>query len=224
MVTKPIPPGQAHPVSDTLRPAQTPPVADGHIPERVRVGGKFLFVGEEKFYVRGITYGPFRPEADGCEFHNPQTVERDFALMAANHINTVRTYTVPPIWLLDLAQKYNLRLFVGLPWEQHVTFLDDPRRVRDLEQRIRSAVRSLAKHPAMLAYSIGNEIPSPIVRWYGHRRIEKFLKRIYWAAKDEDPEGLMTYVNYPSTEYLELPFLDFVSFNVYLESQNKLQG
>jgi GT2 family glycosyltransferase len=224
VATKTIQPGPARPVSDTARPAQSPPVSDGRAPSRVRVGGKFLFVGGEKFYVCGITYGPFRPEADGCEFHDPPTVERDFALMAANHINTVRTYTVPPKWLLDLAQKYNLRVLVGLPWEQHITFLDDPRRVRDLEQRIRAAVRGLANHPALLAYTIGNEIPSPIVRWYGHRRIEVFLERLYWAAKDEDPEGLVTYVNYPSTEYLELPFLDFVSFNVYLESQDRLQA
>lgn len=209
---------------DIVRPVLVAPgTADGQ-PSRIKVGGKFLFAGSKKFYVRGITYGPFRQEADGCEYHNPQTVERDFALMAANNLNTVRVYTVPPAWLLDMAQKHNLRVLVGLPWEQHVTFLDDLARVYDLEQRIRAAVRSLNRHPALLAYSIGNEIPAPIVRWYGHRRIEKFLERLYWAAKDEDPEGLVTYVNYPSTEYLNLPFLDFVSFNVYLESQDKLQG
>ena len=31
----------------------------------------------------------------------------------------------------------------------------------------------------------------------------------------------MTYVNYPSTEYLRLPFLDVVCFNVYLESAER---
>jgi hypothetical protein len=31
------------------------------------------------------------------------------------------------------------------------------------------------------------------------------------------------YVNYPSTEYLQLPFLDIVSFNVYLESANRVR-
>jgi GT2 family glycosyltransferase len=144
--------------------------------------------------------------------------------MAASNINTVRTYTMPPRWLLDIALEHGLRVMVGLPWEQHITFLDDSGRVRDLERRIRDAVRRCDGHPALLAYTIGNEIPSPIVRWYGHRRIEKFLERLYWAAKKEDPQGLVTYVNYPSTEYLNLPFLDFVSFNVYLESQNKLQG
>src|SRR4029453_8716193 len=79
-------------------------------------------------------------------------------------------------------------------------------------------------HPATLGYTIGNEIPAYVVRWYGHRRIEDHLERLHRIVKDVDPGGLVTYVNYPSTEYLDLPFLDFVSFNVYLESQDKLQA
>jgi GT2 family glycosyltransferase len=191
---------------------------------RPRVAGKFIFIGDKKFYVRGLTYGPFQPRTDGCEYRDRQTVERDFEVMAAHNFNTVRTYTIPPRWLLDIALKHGLRVMLGLPWEQHVTFLDGSRRVRGLERRLRRAIGACAKHPAILAYTIGNEIPSSIVRWYGHQRIEKFLERLYWVAKAEDPEGLVTYVNYPSTEYLELPFLDFVSFNVYLESQDKLRA
>ena len=38
-------------------------------------------------------------------------------------------------------------------------------------------------------------------------------------AKEEDPGGLFTYVNYPSTEYLELDFVDLLCVNVYLEDQ-----
>ena len=59
---------------------------------RPQVGGKFLFRGEEKLYVRGVTYGTFRPNADGTDYPDPQQVEADFALMAANGINAVRTY------------------------------------------------------------------------------------------------------------------------------------
>ena len=44
------------------------------------------------------------------------------------------------------------------------------------------------------------------------------------AAKSEDPEGLVTYVNYPSTEYLRLPFVDIFCFNVYLEAQPVLEA
>jgi len=32
---------------------------------------------------------------------------------------------------------------------------------------------------------------------------------------------LVTYVNYPSTEYLQLSFLDFLAFNVYLEDRER---
>src|SRR6516162_639294 len=43
-------------------------------------------------------------------------------------------------------------------------------------------------------------------------------------AKEEDPQAIITYVNYPTTEYLDLPFLDMVSFNVYLERESELQA
>ena len=33
---------------------------------RPRVGGKFLFAGEQKLWVRGVTYGTFRPRAGGA--------------------------------------------------------------------------------------------------------------------------------------------------------------
>ncbi|MFZ2446122.1 MAG: glycosyltransferase [Syntrophobacteraceae bacterium] len=191
---------------------------------RPAVKGKFIFVGEEKFYIRGVTYGPFRPDEQGCEYHDPETVERDFAQMAENGINTVRTYTVPPRWLLDVAQKHNLRVMVGLPWEEHIAFMEDPKLVKDIEDRVRAGVRSCAGHSALLSFTIGNEIPASIVRWYGRRRIERFLERLYRVVKEIDRDVLVTYVNFPTTEYLELPFVDFVSFNVYLETREKLEG
>ena len=54
--------------------------------------------------------------------------------------------------------------------------------------------------------------------------VERFLERLYVAAKEEDPDGLVTYVNFPSTEYLELPFLDLATFNVYLERPAAVGG
>lgn len=189
---------------------------------RPRVHGKFLFVGDEKFYVRGVTYGTFKAGLEGEESYDKEVVERDFELMAANGINSIRTYTVPPLWLLDAAHRRGLRVMVGLPWEQHITFLDDPQRMRSIEERVRAGVHACAGHPAVLCYTIGNEIPSAIARWYGHRRVERFLQRLYRVAKSEDADALVTYVNYPSTEYLHLRFLDFLCFNVYLETRDTL--
>jgi len=120
------------------------------------VGGKFVFRGEDKVYLRGVTYGTFAGE-DGADYPSAETVARDFAQMAASGVNAVRTYTIPPRWLLDLAQEHGLLLMVGIPWEQHVAFLEDRRRARSIEQRVREGVRACAGHPAILCYAVGNE-------------------------------------------------------------------
>ena len=189
---------------------------------KIEVRGKFLYNGKEKFYVKGVTYGTFCPDENGMQFRERWIVEKDFSMMAAGGINCVRTYTTPPEFLLDLASKYGLKVMVGLAWEQHITFLDDHKIKASIIQRISEAVESCKMHPAILCYTIGNEIPAPIVRWYGPKKIENFLKKIYKHVKAIDPETLITYVNYPTTEYLDLSFLDFDCFNVYLETPEKL--
>lgn len=193
-------------------------------PERIHIHGKFLMWGKQKFYLKGVTYGTFRPTDDGSQYPPAEVVAIDFAAMAQNGINSVRTYTVPPAYLLDTALAYGLKVMVGLPWEQHLTFLEDPAQSARIVADMRASVQALGRHPAILCYTIGNEIPASIVRWYGEKKISCFLHRLYKAVKEEDPGGLVTYVNYPTTEYLTLPFLDFFCFNVYLESPEKLNS
>jgi O-antigen biosynthesis protein len=189
---------------------------------KIQVKGKFLYKGHQKFYIKGVTYGTFDPGENNCQFPPLHVVEQDFYLMASNGFNSVRTYTVPPNWLLDVAQKNGLHVMVGLPWEQHITFLDTKERQHDIIRRVKEGVQQSAGHPAILCYTIGNEIPAPIVRWYGKHNVERFLKQLYDAVKQTDPNALVTYVNYPTTEYLQLKFLDFDCFNVYLETPEKL--
>jgi GT2 family glycosyltransferase len=207
-----------------LVPPSDPTPAPSERPPRVTARGKFFFRGAEKLYLRGVTYGTFRPDAEGHQYGTPASVRRDFRMMAANNVNYVRTYTAPPRWLLDIALEHGLQVMVGLPWEQHITFLDDRRRTTEVVARVREQARGLAGHEALFCFAVGNEIPAPIVRWHGKARIERLVRRLYDAVKAEDPEVLVTYVNYPTTEYLELPFLDFVSFNVYLEEQESFEA
>jgi GT2 family glycosyltransferase len=195
-----------------------------HTRDRPIVRGKFVHVGDDKLYVRGVTYGTFAPNGANEPFPDREIVAHDFALMRGAGINTVRTYDVPPRWLLDLAAEHGLLVMAGLPWEQHVAFLEDRDLASSIVDRVRVAVRACRGHPAILAYVVGNEVPASIVRWHGPRRVERLVERLYHAAKDEDGEALVTYVNYPSTEYLELPSLDLVCFNVYLETEAPLDA
>jgi len=193
---------------------------------RPSVRGKFLYIGDEKLYLRGVTYGAFEPDADGREYQDLSKVERDFALMVTQGINAVRIpHTTPPRTLLDAAARHGLHVMVGLSAEQYLGFLIDRRRdAPDVAALIRAKVRACAGHPALLCYALGNEIAAPMARWLGRRKVERYLERLYRVVKEEDPDGLVTYVNYPTTEYLRLPFLDFACFNVYLESQERFEA
>jgi len=185
--------------------------------------GKFLFTEEQKFYVRGVTYGPFAPRK-GVEYPGAATMAYDFGQMKRCGINAIRVYSVPPKCLLDAAARAGLKVLVGLPWAQHVNFLDEPGMPDQIEESVRSGVRRCAGHPAVLCYAVGNEIPAGIVRWLGRERVERFIAKLCQIVKSEDHQALCTYVNFPTTEFLELPFLDLFCFNVYLESQPNFEA
>src|SRR5207302_10322516 len=96
-------------------------------------------------------------------------------------------------------------------------FLHSRRMVQEIRKQVKDGARTCANHPAVLAYTLGNEIPATILRWHGARNVDRFLKEFQEEVKEEDRSGLISYANYPSTEYLDLPFLDLVCFNVFLE-------
>ena len=62
---------------------------------RIRTRGMFLLEGEEKFFVRGVSYGPFRPNRMGDFLPEKEVVERDFHIVRELGANTLRLYHVP---------------------------------------------------------------------------------------------------------------------------------
>ncbi len=187
--------------------------------KRFAVAGKFLTLGDERFWIKGVTYGSFAPNDEGEPFPPLAQVRDDFAFMRDSGINTVRVYTPPSDRIADAAAEAGLFLVPDICWGPRRCELDDPDRMKFIESWVRGHSRRLADHPAILMYSIGNEIPPLLVRWYGRQRIETFLYWLYGLAKEASPETLVTYANHPPTEHLVLSFLDVVSYNVYLERE-----
>ncbi|MCW5891749.1 MAG: glycosyltransferase [bacterium] len=207
-------------IQATLRPlperAPTP-FLDGVPPT---VAGKFFFVGDRKLYLRGVSYGPFGPASHGFPFPEEDVLERDFALAAEMGANCLRTFTVPPRWLLDRAARHGLRVMVTIPWAEHITFLDRHEVENEIVGTVRAAAENLGGHPALFALLVGNEIPPDMVRWYGPERVQAFLRRLAEEIRERAPGTLVSYANFPSTEYLDVTeFVDFVSFNVYLHRE-----
>ena len=183
---------------------------------RPAVDGKFFRRGAEKLYLKGVAYGPFAPDAAGQPFASPEQTTKDFLLARELGANLLRIYHVPPHWFLDLAAANNLLLLIDIPWNKHLCFLDSAASREAARDAVRQAVSVGAHHPAVFAYSVGNEIPPDIARWSGATKVADFIDELVLEAKRIDPECLCTFANYPGTEFLRPQTLDFVCFNVYL--------
>ena len=192
---------------------------------RPKALGKSLFLGDQKLYVRGVTYGTFRPDDDSAEeFPSRAAVAADFAGMAANGINAVRTYTVPPRWLLDLAAEHGLWVMAGLPWEQHITFIDEPGRVASIERQVREGVRACAGHPAFCASRSGTKSrPRSCAGTGGSASSVSSSGCIARPSKRTRMRSSpMSTTRAPST--CTCPFIDVCCFNVFLEAGSAFES
>src|ERR1700759_8676 len=92
---------------------------------RVRIDGRLFRVGATDWYLKGFTYGPFRPNRAGQ--HLPERVRmlEDFAQLRALGCNAIRLYHRPDVALLDDALDHNLRVLIDVPWEKHRCFFED---------------------------------------------------------------------------------------------------
>ena len=191
--------------------------------KRIRAVAKFFFEGDRKFFVKGATYGPFKPDAEGFYLGTPQQLDVDLRLMREIGINLIRIYHSPPRWFLDRCAESGVRVLITLPWEKHVEFLRE-RKVRDeITRTVRKSVAEHADHPAIFGYLVGNEISSTMARWLGVRRVTEFVEHLIRVGRAIDPNVLFSYATYPPTEYLLPQNVDFSCFNVYLHNQRDFE-
>jgi len=191
---------------------------------RLRVDGKFFRLGDQKFYPKGVTYGPFAPNHDGERYATREQTLNDFALIKQLGANTLRVYHVPPHWFLDLAHERGLKVLVDVPWRKDRCFLDSGILREEAKSAVREAAALCARHPAVFALSVVNEIPSDIVRWSGAHQVADFIDELVNEAKAVDPECLCTFGNFPPTEFLRPQNIDFLCFNVYLHQRRAFEN
>lgn len=191
---------------------------------RVTVDGKFLRRGEARLFLQGVSYGPFRPHAEGEPFADPARTREDFLKARSLGANLIRIYDLPPVWLLELATELDLLLLVDVPWAKHLCFLDDPEvRHRAVRQVVEVALRC-RDHACVVGISVVNEIPADIVRWSGGQEISSFLDHLIQEARSVAPDLLYTFSNFPPTEFLLPASIDFLAFNVFLHERERFES
>ena len=183
--------------------------SDSREVSRIRTDGKFLAVGAGSFRVRGVTYGGFKTRLDGWQYPDSSRLKQDFTAIAGAGLNTIRTYTLPPPEAMEIAAELDLRFLIGLNYHDWRMEFDTGRsgRRRILEAGRRSvaeAMDALVGNPAVLAVAVGNEIPVDLVRLHGSGAVADTLSDLVLQVHDADPDMLATYVNFPTTEFLEI--------------------
>jgi len=191
---------------------------------RVVADGKFFRLEGKRFFVKGVTYGPFAPNAENEMFASREQTAADFRQIRELGANLLRIYYVPPAWFLDLAREHGLKVLVDIPWPKHLCFLDSDESQQVARDAVREAVRATCGDSAIFAYSVVNEISAEIVRWSGVARVERFIESLIDEAKQIDPGCLCTFTSFPPTEYLQPRNIDFVCFNVYLHQPAALEA
>ena len=87
--------------------------------QRLSVDGKFFRAGENRVFLKMVTYGPFpdpRPEQLGSD-------REEFEKIAAAGFNAIRIYDMPSADLLDAAEACGLWVFAGLCWDGSFDYL-----------------------------------------------------------------------------------------------------
>src|SRR5207248_2435567 len=186
---------------------------------RIRVASKFFFEGDRKFFIKGVTYGPFKPDTNGDYLGRPEQVDVDLRMMREIGLNVVRIYHPPPEWFLEKCAAAGVRVLITLAWEKHIEFLR-ARKVRDeIARMVRTTTKRYVGNSAVLGYLVGNEISSTMARWLGVRRVIEFVEHLIRIGRAVDPGVLFSYATFPPTEYLLPQNVDFFCFNVYLHNQ-----
>src|SRR5258707_11914919 len=127
----------------------------------IRVRAKFFFEGDSKWFIKGVTYGPFAPDAEGHFIGDPEKARRDFTLMQELGLNLLRIYHIPPRWFLDIAREFGLRVLISIPWAEHIEFLNNRKMRRQIVETIREGVARNKGHDAIFGNYFGKEIPLP---------------------------------------------------------------
>jgi GT2 family glycosyltransferase/exo-beta-1,3-glucanase (GH17 family) len=196
---------------------------------RVTIDGKFFRCDTERFPMHGVTYGTFQPRVhDGLLYPSTRIMRHDLRLMAEAGFTSLRTYTAPPDDLLAEAASSGIRVLAGVHYLDWRYLLDAGRReqhrmAKDAAATVRETAERLAGRAEVLGICVGNEVPADAVRWYGVRRVQDVLARLVDTVHEADAHMLATYASYPTTEYLELEDVDFVTFNVYLDRHTDLR-
>jgi TolA-binding protein len=185
-----------------------------------------LLLPKEPDIIKGVTYDLKYPGISHYSQIPLEIFEKDFKMMKKAGINTIRLYGIPPEFVLDLADKYRIKVIETIVFPGDWTDFTSPYQLQALKREIVRNINRDINRECIYAWSIWNDAPwtygtgkGDVIRAYGKERVEKFLKELYECTKKHDPLRPITAATLTlndEAKRLGADFLDILGYNIYL--------
>ena len=144
--------------------------------------------------------------------------EQQLEAAAAAGANSIRTYTTDNLAsLLDKAHSLGLSVMVGIWLGREIEGFDydNAQAVAEQKEMVRSVVNQYKNHPALLCWSLGNELENATTK---KERLWEALNDLIYLVHELDPNHPVT-TAITTTRYKEMvkncPGMDFLSINSF---------
>ena len=193
-------------------------------PVKVSCDKRNIYVNGQLFYVKGIAYSmDYGPKQSFGEVPMEKWKD-DFKMIREAGINTIRTYEPLPIKILDIADEYGIKVIENICYPSGKTKFNSKAQLENMKRTALSFVDRDKDHPAILMWSLWNDMPfkwskeGSVLKKYDKRVVNAFMKDIYKAVKEKDPNHLVTGSNIlgENGDDIGADFLDVVGFNAFL--------
>lgn len=122
-------------------------------------GNYKLLVQEKSWYIRGVSYNTEHDWRDGNMPLTRKQLEKDFKRIRDMGANTIRRYDfgIYDKNILNVAERYQLKVLYGFWFDPAIDYYKDSSRIKKYISEVENKVRMYKSHPAVLAWSLGNE-------------------------------------------------------------------
>ncbi len=197
--------------------------------------GEFeLIVDDEPFYIRGVAYNAGGSWRNGNLPPTRRQLETDFRRIRDLGANTIRRYGSG--WydrnVLNVAAEHDLKVLYGFWFDQDLDYTTETERLQRYEQQVVATVRAYRDHPAVLGWSLGNEVWGLLTHRYGQPHLTRvrhayvrFIEHLARRIHELDPDHPVFAVHEHSHQLagairdfrLGAPSLDVIGINSYYE-------
>jgi len=187
----------------------------GQVPH-IELKYNFFYIDGVKFFVKGIGYevGAYPGVVPWSHPFNQDVLENDLQRIVDGGFNTIRTWNAFTNQELQVVQKYNLKIIMGI-WIDPAGNFADPLFVNAALQSIRNVLSYSKNYDNIIGYIIMNEPMPDHLFDVGYNHAYTLWKLAIRKIQELHPGVPVTIANTCVGDFIDPQIFDFSAYNIY---------